>query len=92
MELTFLTDFYMPLVLVACLIVGYCIKHIGWLDKISNQYIPTILVVLGAVLGCVASSSLSLENVVYGALSGLASTGLHQVFKKIIENGGGGNV
>ncbi|MEF9941819.1 MAG: phage holin family protein [Lachnospiraceae bacterium] len=91
MDVTFLTDFYMPLVLISCLMVGYCIKHIGWLDKISNQYIPTILTVLGAVLGCVVNSSISMENVVYGAFSGLASTGLHQVFKKIVENESGEN-
>lgn len=85
MDLSFITEYYVPIVVVACLIVGYCIKNISWLDKISNEYIPTLLAVLGAVLGCVASSSITLENIVYGALSGLASTGLHQAFKCIIE-------
>ena len=87
MDLGFLTDYYVPVVLVACLIVGYCIKHIKWLDKISNDYIPTILAILGAVLGCVASSAIDLNTIVYGAFSGLASTGLHQAFTKLITKG-----
>ena len=84
MDLGFITQNYIPVVLVACLVVGYCIKHITWLDKVGNEYIPTILAVLGAVLGCVAGG-ITLESIVYGALTGLASTGMHQVFKQLIE-------
>lgn len=89
MDLNFLTEYYIPVVLVACLIVGYCIKHITWLENVSNEYIPAILAVLGAVLACVSTASggnpVTLENVVYGAFTGLASTGLHQAFKQIVE-------
>lgn len=89
MDLSFLTDYYIPVVLVACLIVGYCIKHIAWLEKVSNEYIPAILAVLGAVLACVSTASggnpIALETIVYGAFTGLASTGLHQAFKQIID-------
>ena len=85
MDLGFLTDYYVPVVLAACLVVGYCIKHIKWLDSISNEYIPSILAILGAVLACVANSSLTLETIVYGAFTGLASTGMHQAFKQLIE-------
>ncbi|MGL6200033.1 MAG: phage holin family protein [Lachnospiraceae bacterium] len=84
MDLSFITDFYIPIVVVACLTVGYCIKHIPWLDKISNDYIPAIMLVLGAVLSCI-SSGISLETIVYGAVSGVASTGFHQTFKKLIK-------
>jgi hypothetical protein len=85
MDLTFITQHYIPVVLVACLVVGYCIKHIKWLEAVSNQYIPSILAILGAVLGCVAVEAVSLESIVYGAVTGLASTGLHQVFSQIIN-------
>lgn len=83
MDLGFLTDYYVPVVVVACLIVGYIIKTS--LDFIPNKYIPLILAVLGAAVGCVANSSIDLNTIVYGAFSGLASTGLHQVFTKIVE-------
>lgn len=85
MDSGFLTEYYIPAVVVAGLIVGYCIKHISWLDKVSNEYIPTILAILGAVLACLAARTIELDTIVYGAFSGLASTGLHQAFKKIIE-------
>ena len=89
MDLNFLSEYYIPVVLVACLIVGYCIKHITWLEKVSNEYIPAILAVLGAVLACVSTKSggnpVTLETIVYGAFTGLASTGLHQAFKQIID-------
>lgn len=85
MDLNFITQLYIPIVLIACLVVGYCIKHISWLTAVSNEYIPTILAVLGAVLGCVAAGSVSLENIVYGAVTGLASTGLHQAFSQLIN-------
>ena len=87
MDLGFLTEYYVPVVVVACLIVGYCIKHIKWLDKISNEYIPSILAILGAILACVANSTVDINTIVYGAFSGLASTGLHQAFTKIITKG-----
>ena len=86
MNFDFITEYYMPIVVVACLIVGYVIKKS--LDVIPNKYIPLILTVLGAVLGCVANLSIDLTTIVYGAFSGLASTGLHQAFTRIIEKDG----
>lgn len=89
MDLGFLTEYYVPIVVVACLVVGYVIKKS--LDFIPNKYIPLILTVLGAVVGCVANSVIDLNTVVYGAFSGLASTGLHQTFTNIIEKDMGVN-
>lgn len=84
MDLGLLTQNYMPLVVIACLVVGYCIKHISWLDKLSNEYIPSIMAILGLILGCL-HGGLTLENAIYGALSGLVSTGLHQTFKQLVN-------
>ena len=88
MDLSTLNTYLIPIVVIACLIVGYCIKHISWLDKVSNEYIPAVLAVLGAVLGCIANGNITLESIVFGALSGLASTGLHQAFTQIINKNG----
>ena len=85
MDLSTLSTYLIPIVVIACLIVGYCIKHISWLETVSNEYIPTILAALGAVLGCVTNGGISLEAIVFGALSGLVSTGLHQAFTQIIN-------
>lgn len=82
MDFTQLTQYFVVVVLVACLIVGYILKTS--FDKLPNKYIPTILAVVGAVLN-VFVGGLSVESVVYGALMGLASTGLHQAFTRFVE-------
>lgn len=83
---TIFTENFVLVVMVACLVVGYIIKHAPPIFKrISNDNIPVILAVLGAVLNPIVSG-LSVESVVYGALMGLSSTGLHQAFKQFIEN------
>lgn len=87
MDFTILTEHFVLVVLVACLVVGYIIKHATFLKRIPNDNIPVILAVIGAVLN-LAVSGLSIESAVYGAVMGLASTGLHQSFKSFIENTG----
>lgn len=87
MDFTILTEHFVLVVLVACLVVGYIIKHATFFKWIPNDDIPVILAVFGAVLN-LAVSGLAIESVVYGAVMGLASTGLHQSFKKFIENTG----
>ena len=84
MDFTMLTSYYVLVVVVACLVVGYCIKHATFLKKIPNDDIPVILAVFGAVLNAVVSG-VSVESIVFGALMGLSSTGLHQQFKAFIE-------
>ncbi len=83
MDLTFITKMYVPIIVAACLIVGYIVKK--WINDVDNKYIPTIVCILGAVLGCVVNQSIDVNVIVAGAASGLASTGLHQVYKNLIE-------
>ena len=82
MDFTVLTEHFVLVVVVACLIAGYLLKH--WVKDVENKYIPTILAALGAILNAVVTG-VSVEAVVYGALMGLASTGMHQAFTKFIE-------
>ena len=81
MDLNFITEMYIPVVMAACLVAGFILKK--WVPA-DNKWIPTIVTVLGAVLGCIALG-VSLEAIVAGAVTGLASTGLHQVFKQLIN-------
>lgn len=82
MDFSSLTDYFVVVVVVACLVVGYLIKKS--FDFIPNKLIPTILAVLGAVLNAVVTGP-SVESIVYGAVMGLASTGLHQAFTRFVE-------
>ena len=82
MDFTQLTQYFVLVVMVACLVVGYIIKTS--FDMIPNKYIPTILAVVGAVLNAIVSG-VSVNSIVYGSLMGLASTGLHQAFTRFVE-------
>lgn len=82
-----------PIVILACLIIGWVIKNliVGLNTRIDDTYkrfIPLILAVVGALLGALYKHSFELEVLVYGAISGLISTGLHQLFSQIINGGG----
>lgn len=84
MDFTALTEHFVLVVVVACLVVGYIIKHATFFKWINNDDIPIILAVIGAALN-LAVSGLSIEAAVYGAVMGLSSTGLHQGFKAFVE-------
>lgn len=85
MDFAILTEHFVLVVVVACLVVGYIIKHASFLKWLPNDDIPVILAVIGAVLN-VFVSGLSVESAVYGAVMGLASTGMHQAFKNFVGN------
>ena len=82
--ITIFTDHFVLVVMVACLVVGYIIKHATFLKWIPNDDIPVVLAILGAIVNTIVGG-LSIDSIVYGALMGLASTGLHQAFKQFIE-------
>lgn len=84
MDFSIITEHFVLVVILACLVIGYCVKHASFLKWIDNNDIPVILAVVGGLLNLLVSG-LSVESVVYGAVMGLASTGLHQAFTKFIE-------
>ena len=84
MDISALTNHFVFIVLVACLVLGYLIKHATFLKKIPNDDIPVILAIFGLVLNLFVSG-FSIESAIYRAVMGLASTGMHQSFKNFIE-------
>lgn len=75
-----------PEITAACLVIGFIVKK--WVKDVDDRLIPTI--VAGAGLGLAAAANwggLSVGVLVGGALSGLASTGMHQLFKQWMEKG-----
>lgn len=80
-----LNAYVIPEVVALCLVLGFIIKQ--WIKDVDNKWIPTIVAVVG--IGCaVILNGLTVGAVVGGAVSGLASTGLHQLFKQWMDNGG----
>lgn len=84
MDFTSLTEHFVLVVLVACLVAGYIIKHATFLKRIPNDDIPVMLAVFGAALNALVCG-VSVNSIVYGAVTGLASTGLHQSFSRFVE-------
>ena len=84
MDFSVLNDYVVFVVMIACLIVGYLIKHAPIFKKIKNGDIPVILAVVGLVMNLFVSG-FSIESAVYGAAMGLLSTGFHQAFKQHVE-------
>ncbi len=82
MDITGLMQYFNLITVGICLCVGYAIKQS--LDFIPNKYIPLIMLILGTFLGII-SSGLSLESVLSGMVSGLASTGLYEAFRNLIN-------
>ncbi len=82
MDLNFISNYFVPVVMCGCLVTGYICKK--WINDLDNKYIPTIVAIEGAILN-VLVSGLTVQNIVYGAVCGLASTGMHQAFTRLIE-------
>lgn len=84
--------YLIPEIVTLCLILGFILKH--WVKDVDNKWIPTIACIVGMVAGlamnwgAMTDITAGLNAAVSGALSGLASTGLHQMFKQWIDNGG----
>lgn len=84
MDFTFLNEYFVAVVMAACLAVGYIVKHATFFKWLNNDDIPVVLAGFGAVLNGLVSG-FSVESIVYGAVMGLASTGLHQSFKRWVD-------
>lgn len=83
----FLNAYVIPEILVLCLLLGFIIKL--WIKDVDNRWIPTIVAVVGAGTAALMNlDAVTIDAIVGGAVSGLASTGLHQMFKQWMDNGG----
>lgn len=83
MDLSMLLEFVNIIVLGICLCIGYVIKNS--LDFIPNKYIPLIMLILGTVLNIIFNiPNITGAIVLTGMISGLASTGLYEVFKNLL--------
>ena len=95
MDMTTITQYFVPQIVAFCLCVGYIMKR--WLPM-DNKWIPTVLFVIGIICGMatygtnfiigiicgIATTGMSFDGVVFGAVSGLASVGLNQSFQQAL--------
>lgn len=81
-----LTDVVSQLPINIYVVLGCCV--FGWIMKkflpTDNKYIPLTLTIIGAVSFSLLEG-LNIENIILGAFTGAASTGLHQAFTQLVE-------
>jgi hypothetical protein len=81
MNLEFLQEYLTPVIVGICLCIGYIVKR--WIKDVDNKYIPTIVAVMGVLLALWIHRAINPTVILSGIFSGLASTGLHQLFTKL---------
>ena len=82
MDINFLTDYMVPVIMGICLCAGYIVKH--WVKDADNRIIPTLCAVLGVALAVwMHWPAVTPEVLLQGMASGLASTGLHQAVRQL---------
>lgn len=87
MDISFLTDYCNVIIVGICLCVGYVIKQS--MPSVDNKYIPLVMAILGVIIALWINMSITPQIILSGLFSGLASTGLHQMFTKLINQSEG---
>lgn len=83
MDLSIITSYISPIILIACLGVGYSLHSLN--NKILNSFIPIISATLGIIAAVWSFGILDLNTVTTGMISGLASSGLYEAFKNMLN-------
>lgn len=84
MNMEFLNDYMVPVIMGICLCVGYIVKH--WVKDADNRIIPTLCAVLGvAVAVWMNLPDITPDVLLTGMASGLAATGFHQGVPQLIS-------
>lgn len=88
MDINFLLDYINPIILGICLLVGYVLKTA--FDKFPNKYIPLSALCTGTIIAILINlqSGINAEVILGGMISGLASTGLYEMLRNLIDKDG----
>ena len=85
MDINFLLEYINLPILGICLMVGYVLKTA--FVKFPNKYIPLAALTLGTIIAIVVNvkSGINIDVVLGGMISGLASTGLHEMLRNLLN-------
>ena len=88
MNINFLYDYINPIILGICLMVGFVLKTA--FDKFPNKYIPLSALCMGTIISILInfSSGINAEVILGGMISGLASTGLYEMLRNLLNKDG----
>jgi hypothetical protein len=85
MDISFLTSYLVRVIVGICLCVGYVLHDVVTSDKV-NKFIPAIMAALGIVIAIWVNGTVTPDIALAGMFSGLASTGMYELFKQLISN------
>lgn len=80
----FLQTYFNLLIVGVCVVIGYVWTTLTAEDDKSRRFIPLVMAVIGAILACIDAHGVSIEIILSGSVSGLASTGCYEAFKQLI--------
>ena len=84
MDLAFLQNYMVESIIGVCLCVGYILKNTLPSKKV-NQYIPLIMGAVGLLLNIYVQQAINIDVILAGLFSGLASTGMYEAFRNVID-------
>ena len=88
-DLSFLLEYINLITLGICLCVGFALKYAKIFDWLGNQYIPLSMLVLGTIINVLVNiPSINAAVVLGGMISGLASTGLYEMMRNLLDKDG----
>ena len=84
-DLTYLTQYINPVILGICLLVGFALKTA--FEKFPNRFIPLAALCTGTIIAILINwqSGINAEIVLGGMISGLASTGLYEMLRNLLN-------
>lgn len=88
MDLSYLFEYVNLLTLGICLCVGFALKTaFAWFP---NKYIPLAALTMGCIINILISLETGINAVVVlgGMISGLASTGLYEMLRNLLDRDG----
>lgn len=87
MDITFLLNYIDMVTLGICLCVGYVLKTA--FTRFQNKYIPLCMLVLGMAISVLTHlHDIQGAIVLGGMISGLASTGLYEMMRNLLDREG----
>ena len=89
MDITFLMDYINLVTLGICLCEGFALKYAKLFEWLGNQYIPLSMLILGTIINVLINyPAITAQVVLGGMISGLASTGLYELMRYLLDKDG----
>ena len=88
MEITYLFDYINLITMGICLCLGFALKTA--FERFPNKYIPLAALTVGCLVNVLINMRTGINAIIVlgGMISGLASTGLYEMLRNLLEKDG----